>query len=227
MNSAPTRGQALWGRIRVGVGANLVPGVILQVFALAIVALYYGWKPAGPFFHEVASLKQRFGYVYSGLATAFFGGLLPYLVLLKTGQVPENRRGGWALFFLLVWCWRGIEVDALYRMQASLFGESTEWKVIVTKVIVDQFVYCPLWAAPTGAICYLWRDLDFSFEAVGKRLGRNFFLLEIPSFLVATWIVWIPATAIIYSLPTPLQVPLFNLVLCFFVLMVSVIRRKN
>jgi hypothetical protein len=46
-------------------------------------------------------------------------------------------------------------------------------------------------------------------------------------FTVTTWVVWIPGTAIIYSLPSPLQIPLFNLTLCFFVILVSVFSQKN
>ena len=46
--------------------------------------------------------------------------------------------------------------------------------------------------------------------------------LEVARLLLSTWLVWIPATAIIYSLPSALQVPLFSLTLCFFVLLVSV-----
>ena len=46
-------------------------------------------------------------------------------------------------------------------------------------------------------------------------------------FTVTTWVVWIPGTAIIYSLPYPLQIPLFNLTLCFFVILVSVFSQKE
>ena len=45
-------------------------------------------------------------------------------------------------------------------------------------------------------------------------------------FNLTTWMVWTPATAIVYSLPTALQIPLFNLTLCFFVLLVSVYGKK-
>ena len=80
---------------------------------------------------------------------------------------------------------------------------------------------CPLWASPITAIFYTWRDRRFSFSTFRPTFIRELCLKEVPSFLIATWIVWIPATAIIYSLPLPLQVPLFNLVLCFFVLLVK------
>jgi predicted branched-subunit amino acid permease len=46
-------------------------------------------------------------------------------------------------------------------------------------------------------------------------------------FTVTTWVVWIPGTAIIYSLPYPLQIPLFNLTLCFFVILVGVFSQKE
>jgi hypothetical protein len=43
---------------------------------------------------------------------------------------------------------------------------------------------------------------------------------------MSTWAVWIPAVTIIYCLPAPLQIPLFNLVLCFWVLVLSFISKR-
>jgi hypothetical protein len=39
--------------------------------------------------------------------------------------------------------------------------------------------------------------------------------------LLATWAVWIPVVAIIYSLPLALQFPLFSLALTFWVLLLT------
>src|SRR5438105_2752872 len=39
--------------------------------------------------------------------------------------------------------------------------------------------------------------------------------------LIATWAVWIPLMAVIYSLPLALQFPLFALALAFWVLMMT------
>jgi FtsH-binding integral membrane protein len=44
--------------------------------------------------------------------------------------------------------------------------------------------------------------------------------------LVATWGVWVPAVAVIYLLPTALQLPLQNVVLCFFTLLVIFMTRR-
>jgi len=44
---------------------------------------------------------------------------------------------------------------------------------------------------------------------------------QIVPTLLATWVVWAPLMAIIYSLPYPLQFPLFSLALTFWVLLLT------
>jgi hypothetical protein len=39
--------------------------------------------------------------------------------------------------------------------------------------------------------------------------------------LIANMAVWVPAVAVIYALPTPLQLPMQNMVLCFYTLIVA------
>ncbi|MEM1442602.1 MAG: hypothetical protein AAGF67_09685, partial [Verrucomicrobiota bacterium] len=79
---------------------------------------------------------------------------------------------------------------------------------------------------PVTALCYGWKRAGFSWNAYRPNLKPSHFLFQIASLLLSTWIVWIPATAIIYSLPLVLQIPLFNLVLCFFVLLISALAPK-
>ena len=45
------------------------------------------------------------------------------------------------------------------------------------------------------------------------------YLDKIVPTLLATWTVWVPLTAIIYSLPLALQFPLFSIALSFWVLL--------
>lgn len=215
--------RTLWINNLESVRANLIPGLALWGVGLAVVLVYYFVPAAGGFFEKIIDLKERYGYLYSAVATAIFGGLIPFLYLLWSGQVPRASTLSWGLFFVIYWTTRGVEVDALYRLQAWRFGNDAEWKTISMKVFVDQFIYCPIWSAPLTAICYGWKDAGFSWKAYRPNLNRRFFLFDIPSVLLSIWIVWIPATAIIYSLPLGLQIPLFNLVLCFFVLLISVL----
>lgn len=73
----------------------------------------------------------------------------------------------------------------------------------------------------------MWKDCDFSFARLKAELGWDFVTFRVPSVLCSTWMVWVPAVSLIYSLPSTLQIPLFNLVLCFFVLILSFIVTKG
>ena len=118
-------------------------------------------------------------------------------------------------------------MDAFYRLQAMIFGTGVDWRTIVCKVLVDQFVYCVFWATPVTALFYAWMDVGFSVKRLRVEKSRSEIFDLILIFTVSTWMVWIPGTAIIYSLPSPLQIPLFNLTLCFFVILVSLFGNQS
>ena len=219
--------KALWQNSAAGMRANLIPGVALWIVALTIVLVYYFVESSRETFTSIAAMKEQHGYVFSGISTAIFGGLIPFAYLFWTKKIPPKLIVACALFYPVYWAIRGMEVDALYRMQDWLFGNALNWQTIATKVCVDQFLYCPFWSAPVTAVFYGWKDQGFSWPAFKAQFSRTLFTYQIPSVLLSIWIVWIPATAIIYSLPLPLQIPLFNLVLCFFVLLVSALDSRE
>ena len=94
-------------------------------------------------------------------------------------------------------------------------------------MLLDQFVYNTFWSAPMSALASLWKESAFSWRALRSKFGLDFFTFAVPVTLMSTWVVWIPAVAIIYCLPPPLQIPPFNLVLCFWVLVLSFIISKR
>lgn len=120
-----------------------------------------------------------------------------------------------------------MEVDLLYRLQAIMFGNDNQVATIAEKVFFDQFVYNPFWVAPSTTLIYLWKDMEFSWSKTQARLTRRFFVHSTLTILISTWFIWIPAVIIIYSLPLPLQIPLFNLVLCFFVMLLTYLTSHN
>jgi hypothetical protein len=97
---------------------------------------------------------------------------------------------------------------------------SAGW-VILKKVMVDQFVYNLFYAVLCVAVFNRWKDSGFSLTRCKASLNKQFFLEDMPVMMVTTWLVWLPTTAIVYSLPSPLQIPLFNIALCFYVLLVT------
>ena len=57
-------------------------------------------------------------------------------------------------------------------------------------------------------------------------MDTGFWRRTLPSVLLTNWLVWIPALALVYSLPAALQFPLFSIVMCFFILVVTVMASK-
>ena len=213
-------------RIGEGIRVNLIPGLILWIMGVCLVAIYYFGEFSRPWFNQIIILKETYGFAYSAVSTCFFGGLIPYVFMQLTGRDRLKGLGSGAIF-LGYWAIRGIDVDAFYRLQALVFGTEVDLPTIVAKVLVDQFVYCVVWASPITALFYTWREAGFSLKQwKGNKTWSELFDM-ILIFTVTTWVVWIPGTAIIYSLPSPLQIPLFNLTLCFFVILVSVFSQKN
>ncbi len=203
---------------------NLLPGVILWALGLGLVWAFYRVPVALPWFQAVAQWRDAGGFLFSAGASAVCGGLIPWLFLLALGRLPPGRRLAELIFLVVFWVYRGVEVDAFYRLQGLLWGEGTDVGTVVPKVATDMLVYTALWTIPTTTVIYAWWD-----EAGGDwgrfraLLTRTMFTVRIPSVVIAAWLVWTPTVAIVYSLPSLLQIPLFNVVLVFWVLLVAVV----
>ncbi|MHC4887087.1 MAG: hypothetical protein ACYTGH_18575 [Planctomycetota bacterium] len=216
-------------RILDALRKNWAPGLALQGFALALVLGFYHIPVVAAVCARIGALKVAHGYLFSAVSTSLFGGLIPFLILCMTGQI---RRVGWmavGLFYTFFWMWKGVEIDLLYRVQVTLFGEGTDAGTIAKKVLVDQFGYNLLYAVACMAVFNLWKDHGFRVRDSWAALNREFFTQVMPTMMVSTWMVWLPTTAIVYAMPTPLQLPLFCMVLSFYVLLITVIgaRRKE
>jgi len=197
--------------------AHLLPGLGLQALGLALVLSYYFWGWAREELDALMAFKTQVGFAFGIVSTAIFGGLLPWVYLWWDGRysVPQ---GGWLLLF---WGYKGFEVDVLYRLEARWIGAGHQVPTILRKMAFDQFVYGPLWAVPTMLVFYRWLE---SNSAPGGRAPPHRLVFAFAStipLLISNVGVWLPMLALIYALPTPLQLPLQNLVLCFFTLIVA------
>ena len=79
--------------------------------------------------------------------------------------------------------------------------------MVLAKIGIDQFGYNPFFAAPFGVLTYEWKNSGFSRDSLGRRLSWDHYRDKVVPTLLATWAVWIPLMAIIYSLPLALAVP--------------------
>ena len=210
-----------------GMRRNFLPGVVLWLVGLALVLCYYQLPVAHPLYERIAQWKAAGGFAFSAVSSSLFGGAIPFLALLALGRIPRGRGRGIACFLIGFWALRGMEIDGLYRIQGQLFGTGTDVWTVVKKVAVDQLVYSVMWSAPFSLIAYRWKDAAFDTGVLRVLTQRAFWLGEVPVVVISLWGVWIPAVAIIYSLPADLQIPLFNVVLCFWVLLLETLAQSG
>ena len=224
---APLR-EPPWQAGLRGARANLVPGLVLQAVALAVVLAYYHHAPTRAVFEQLMAVRARTGLVFGILSTGLFGGVLPYCYL-RTNRASRSQYG-WRQGLLLTafWGYKGLEIEIWYRLLAHVVGTGHDFVTIATKACLDQFVYCPAFAVPLTVLVYKWNALNFDLRAVGADFrAPGWFVRSVLPTLLANFGVWMPAVAIIYALPTPLQLPLQNLVLLFFTLLLAHLNRRR
>jgi hypothetical protein len=221
--NTPTR-EAPWAAGLRGARANLLPGLALQLFALALVLAYFWHAPIHDALNRLSSWRSELGLTFAILSTGLFGGLLPFLYLRLTAARYTWPQGALITAF---WAYKGLEIDLWYRVLARLVGEGNSPATVITKMVLDQFVYCPLIAIPLTTLAYAYAETHFNTRAVLADLrAPRWYARRVLPLLISNLGVWVPAVCIIYALPTPLQLPLQNIVLCFFTLLLAHLAKR-
>ena len=203
--------------------ANALPALIIQAVMLMLLVAFYTSHTAFAALSHLADFKRSHGILFVIVASVTAGALVPELFLILFFQKgrPNRRNLRNLLFTLPVWGLDGTLVDLLYRTQAAWFGDTATLPVIAAKICVDQFGYNPFFAAPFGVLTYEWKNSGISLQPLRDLFTWKHYRDKIIPTLLATWAVWIPLMAIIYSLPLALQFPLFGLALTFWVLLLT------
>ena len=186
------------------------------------------WDMIAPNIRTRNDYRARTGLVFGVFSTALFGGVLPFLYL-RTNP-GTSVRGDWRQGAVLTafWGYKGVEIELWYRLLAWLVGTGGGAGTIAIKTALDQFVYCPFFAVPLMAVVYQWCATGFSARAVAADFrATGWYGRTVLPTLLANLGVWLPAVAIIYALPTALQLPMQNIVLCFFTLMLAHMNRRR
>lgn len=223
MPEAPaTAVESPWRTGLRGARANLLPGFALQAGALALVLAYYFHDSTRAQLERLLAWRAATGYAFGIVSTVVFGALLPllYLRMRRETRTRYDLRQSAAL--VVFWAYKGLEVDVLYRFMAFLFGHGHDAGTILLKMFADQFIYGPFFAVPGTVLAYGWIESRFATRALIADVREGgWYRRRGLGVLISSFAVWLPAVAIIYALPTPLQLPLQNLVLCFYTLIVA------
>lgn len=214
--------RASWQAGLRGARANILPGLALQAGALALVLAYYWHPPTREALGRLSAWRVEAGFAFSVVSTSIFGGLLPVLLFWSRAATRSRYSLAQGLALVAFWGYKGIEVDLWYRFMAFSFGEGVDVQTIVIKSLLDQFGYCPFFAVPMTVLAYEWIESHFNHRAVlaDLRAGGWYWRRGL-TVLVSSTVMWMPAVLLIYTMPTPLQLPLQNLVLCFYTLLVA------
>jgi len=193
-----------------------------------LVLAYYFFPPAHSWFEALAVAKGHWGYAFSYVSSVIAGAVLPFALTIAVVQRGRLKRGDLAglVFLCLFWGVDGVIIDAFYRLQAVIFGAHADLPVVFKKVLVDQFIYNPLFAAPNTMACFEFKNQGYRPSRTGHVFTAKFYREQVIPALCATWAVWIPVTSAIYALPSLLQIPLFALALSFWSLLVTYITTR-
>jgi hypothetical protein len=203
--------------------ANAVPGLILQAAMLATLIAYYVSADFAHLLNQLAHYKQEHSIPFVIVAGVLAGAILPELFVIfffQKGKFGRQNLRNLA-FTVPTWGIDAVLVDLMYRANAHWFGDVVSVPVVLAKICVDQLGYNPFLAAPGEVLVYEWKNDGFSIQSVRRSLTWEHYRDKIVPTLLATWVVWAPLMAIIYSLPFPVQFPLFSLALTFWVLLLT------
>ena len=203
--------------------ANAKPALIIQAIMLALAIAFYTNSSVADALRTLAEFKRAHGLFFVIVASVAAGALLPefFLVLFFQGGRPRLANLRNVAFTIPVWGFDGSLVDLLYRAEAHWLGDVATLPVVLGKICIDQFGYNVFFAVPFGVLTYEWKNSGISMRPLRDLFTWPHYRNKIFPTLVATWAVWIPLMAIIYSLPLALQFPLFGLALSFWVLLLT------
>jgi hypothetical protein len=203
--------------------ANAKPALIIQAIMLALAIAFYTNAATADVLRKLAEFKQAHGLAFVIAASVVAGAILPeiFLILFFQRGRPQRANLRNLAFTIPVWGFDGSLVDLLYRAEAHWLGDVATAPVVLGKILIDQFGYNVFFAAPFGVLTYEWKNSGISMQPVRDLFTWRHYRDKIIPTLLATWAVWIPLMAIIYSLPLALQFPLFGLALSFWVLLLT------
>lgn len=207
--------------------ANWLPALVLCVVALSILLCYEFVEPIHDGLEAFSVWVTHYGIYYGAVSTALFMGLIPLLVDQLKPRDREPLNLATLTFFMIFWGLKGVEIVYLYRLQTWMFGGESDVWTLLCKTIFDLLVYVPFYAFPILVLCYQWKDAGFRFRTVKPDLNRSWYGRRVFPVMVTNWAVWLPVIPMIYAMPLALQLPLQNIMGCFFALLLLFITRHT
>lgn len=211
------------------VRANLLPGLFLQALMVVFAVTYLTHGGTQAFLGRVADYKEQTGYAFAFFSYIFAGAFLPEcmrVIFFQSGRV--HRLNLW-LFLTAAPLWGlvGMLVDGFYRLQTSWFGSGNDWQTILSKLLVDQFIFAPFLCNLLIVCYFLWRDCGYNRTVLPLIFCRSFIPERLLPVQMAGWLIWIPGVILVYFMPPLLQLPVAVTIQIFWVLTLTTVSAKS
>ena len=179
------------------------PFLLIDFVALLFVIGYFRSDAVRAACETMADWKNRGGLPAVMLMGAVSGALFPELAKTVVGHWKfDKARLQHMAFMFGLFALLGTMASVFYGWVNGVFkadGTPT-LGTIVSKVLVDQFIYTPFVANPTVAFVYTLRDCAWSPLRAAARVGPRWYVRRVVPLLIPNWIFWIPMTSMMYSL---------------------------
>ena len=184
--------------------------IVLWLSAAFVVVAYYLVPGVSSALEPVGNWQRENGWLASFVFCAAFCGAIPYVVYLLRGE-KEQRSPFVTAVAQAVWCGLcGIACGWFFALQGRWFGCGHDLATVLSKVIVDQFIWSVLVIVPGTAVFYA--VLSGGWRVKDERVPFGTFVREayLPT-LVMNWIIGIPSNCAVYAFPMDLQIPVLGL----------------
>jgi len=211
----------------LAVRANVLSLVVLSSFSLCLVALYCGFPGFRQFLSPLQRLMADQGALAAFVSMAVFAGAIPWLFFMVDRSIRPECPGLTSFVQVL---WRsllGVACFWLYHAQDWLFGSELGWSTALKKMIIDQFVWTPLFLAPLDALFYFWAGRNFSFRRCRDEWPGSFVRGVVLPNLLTGWCIGIPTNLMVYFFPVDLRILVMGLIGSFWTLVSLQIGRRS
>jgi hypothetical protein len=192
---------------------NIKAIIFLQLLSIIILILYYSNKDFNILLNQLKFIKEKYGILAVMITTSISGGIFPEILnkIFKKNYIVLPKR---LLLISLFWLYKGFEINLFYTFLSKIVNTNNIVYNVIIKVAIDEFLYTPLWAVPSMIFYYSLSE-KFSLNYFFESLKANYLLI-----LILNWLIWIPAVSLIYSLPLALQMPIQNIILVIWTILI-------
>ncbi len=172
---------------------------------------YYTCRPVQALCDELSILKQHGGLVFSAIAAALAGAILPEIakaIMLGDRAITRKRLRNVG-FALLAFAGGGMIANQQYRLFEWMFGTGTGWGTILRKMLMDQLVFTPIYGTPYWVVVYSFRANRYNLLKTFGQISPRWYVARVLPLLIPAWAFWFPMVGLIFALPGPLQFCLY------------------